>query len=62
MYQSGVDEQLIIKHTGHRSLEGVPSYKEDLQQTARSSIRHLELLKTHTNIAIVYHNYYYYAK
>ena len=27
LYQSGVDEQLIMERTGHRSLEGVRSYK-----------------------------------
>ena len=27
LYQSGVDEQLIMEKTGHRSLEGVRSYK-----------------------------------
>ena len=27
LYQAGVDEQLIMEKTGHRSLEGVRSYK-----------------------------------
>ena len=27
LYQSGVDEQLIMERTGHRSLDGVRSYK-----------------------------------
>ena len=27
LYQSGVDEQLLMERTGHRSLEGVRSYK-----------------------------------
>ena len=27
LYQAGVDEQLIMETTGHRSLEGVRSYK-----------------------------------
>ena len=35
LYQAGVDEQLIMETTGHRSLEGVRSYKrtsEDQKQ------------------------------
>ncbi len=27
LYQSGVDEQLVMERTGHRSLEGVRNYK-----------------------------------
>ena len=27
LYQAGVDEQLVMERTGHRSLEGVHSYK-----------------------------------
>ena len=27
LYQAGVDEQLIMEKTGHRSLEGLRSYK-----------------------------------
>ena len=27
LYQHGVDEQLVLERTGHRSLEGVMSYK-----------------------------------
>ena len=27
LYRSGIDEQLVIEQTGHRSLEGVHSYK-----------------------------------
>lgn len=27
LYQAGVDEQLVMERTGHRSLEGVRSYK-----------------------------------
>ena len=37
LYQSSVDEQLVIEHTGHRSLEGVRSYK-------RTSSEQLEAL------------------
>ena len=40
LYQSGVDEQLIMERTGHRSLEGVRSYKRtsDTQREALSDI------------------------
>ena len=27
LFQSGIDEQLIMSHTGHRSIDGVRSYK-----------------------------------
>ena len=32
LYQSGVDEQLVMERTGHRSLEGVRSYKRTSTQ------------------------------
>ena len=40
LYQSGVDEQLVMERTGHRSLEGVRSYKRtsDVQREALSDI------------------------
>ena len=40
LYQSGVDEQLVMERTGHRSLEGVRSYKRssDEQREALSDI------------------------
>ena len=40
LYQSGVDEQLVMERTGHRSLEGVRSYKRtsDTQCQALSDI------------------------
>ena len=40
LYQSGVDEQLVMERTGHRSLEGVHSYKRtsDAQREAPSDI------------------------
>ena len=40
LYQSGVDEQLVMERTGHRSLEGVRSYKRtsDIQREALSDI------------------------
>ena len=46
LFQSGVDEQLIMKRTGHRSIEGVRTYKRvsSTQQIALS-----EVLNTATN-------------
>ena len=40
LYQSGVDEQLVMERTGHQSLEGVRSYKRisDIQREALSDI------------------------
>ncbi len=40
LYQAGVDEQLIMKRTGHRSIEGVRIYKRvsDEQEQAVSAI------------------------
>ena len=40
LYQSGVDEQLVMERTGHRSLEGVRCYKRtsDSQRQAISDI------------------------
>lgn len=40
LYQSGVDEQLVMERTGHRSLEGVRTYKRtsDVQREALSDI------------------------
>jgi len=40
LYQAGVDEQLVMERTGHRSLEGVRSYKRtsDTQREALSDI------------------------
>ena len=40
LYESGVDEQLVMERTGHRSLEGVRSYKRttDTQREALSNI------------------------
>ena len=40
LYQSGVDEQLVMERTGHRSLDGVRSYKRtsDSQREALSDI------------------------
>ena len=32
LYQSGVDEQQVMERTGHRSLEGVRSYKRTLEE------------------------------
>ena len=40
LYQSGVDEQLVMERTGHRSLDSVRSYKRtsDCQREAMSNI------------------------
>ena len=40
LYHKGIDEQLIMERTGHRSLEGVRSYKrtEEQQQIAVSNV------------------------
>ena len=40
LYQSGIDEQLVMERTGHRSLEGVRSYKRtsNVQREALSDI------------------------
>ena len=40
LYQSGIDEQLVMERTGHRSLEGVRSYKRtsDTQREVSSDI------------------------
>ena len=40
LYQSGVDEQVVVERTGHRSVEGVRSYKRtsDQQSEALSDI------------------------
>ena len=40
LYQSGIDEQLVMERTGHRSLEGVRNYKRtsDQQREALSDI------------------------
>ena len=32
LYESGVNEQLIMERTGHRSLEGIRSYKRTTAQ------------------------------
>ena len=48
---SGVDEQLVMERTGHRSLEGVRSYKRmsDTQREALSDIlNHPKQPKVHT--------------
>lgn len=44
LYQSGVDEQLVMERTGHRSLDGVRSYKRtsDCQRFALSDILNKE--------------------
>lgn len=32
LFQGGADEQLIISHTGHRSVEGVRNYKRESEE------------------------------
>ena len=32
LYRKGIDEQLIMERTGHRSIEGIRSYKRTDQQ------------------------------
>ena len=36
LFQSGVDEQLIMLHTGHRSVDGVCTYKRESEHQKRS--------------------------
>ena len=36
LFQSGVDEQLIMSHTGHRSVDGVRSYKRVCEDQKKS--------------------------
>ena len=56
LYQSGVDEQLIMEKTGHRSLEGVCSYKRTSteQREALSDImnRKVPIIDSQTPLAI----------
>ena len=44
LYEKGVDEQQIMERTGHRSLEGVRSYKRtsDRQRRALSDVLNRE--------------------
>ena len=52
LYASGIDEQLVMERTGHRSLEGIRSYKRtsDEQREAVSDI--LSNKKPCTEIAL----------
>ena len=36
LFQSGIDEQLIMSHTGHRSIDGVRSYKRISEEQKKS--------------------------
>lgn len=36
LFQNGIDEQLIMSHTGHRSIEGVRSYKRISEEQKKS--------------------------
>ena len=42
LYQSGVDEQLVMERTGHRSLEGMRTYKRTSRE-ALSDIQDINL-------------------
>ena len=50
LYQSGVDEQRVMERTGHRSLEGVRSYKRtsDSQRQALSDNLNRQVTQHHT--------------
>ena len=52
LYQCGVDEQLLMERTGHRSLEGVHSYKRflDEQREALSNLLNRQPAGTSTAI------------
>ena len=55
LYQAGVDEQLVMEVTGHRSLEGVRSYKRtsDTQREALSDILNCSKSCVEPNTAVV---------
>ena len=36
LFQSGVDKQLIMSHTGHRSIDGIRSYKRISEEQKRA--------------------------
>ena len=38
LYQAGLDEQLVMERTGHRSSEGVRSYKRTSEQQAEDDV------------------------
>ncbi len=50
LYQAGVNEQLIMKRIGHRSIEGIRLYKRvsDIQEQAVSAIIQHGLFATST--------------
>ncbi len=52
LYNAGVDEQMIMETTGHRSLEGVRSYKRtsECQKKSVSDILNVKLTYWHTLI------------
>ena len=64
LYHNGIDEQLIMERTGHRSLDGVRSYKKtnedqqiDISRTLQKSIStatktSTEEIKNKDNLAI----------
>ena len=54
LYSSGVDEQLVMERTGHRSTEGIRSYKRTSseQQQAVSDILNNVAKKPCTDVAL----------
>ena len=51
LYHSGVDEQLVMERTGHRSLEGVRSYKrtsDQQRETLSDILNHPKRPRTHS--------------
>ena len=42
LYSSGVDEQLVMEGTGHRSTEGIRSYKRTSPEQQEAIIGHFE--------------------
>ena len=53
LYQHGVDKQLIMEHTGHRSVAGVRSYKctSYEQKQAVSNVLHGNITNTQSSMS-----------
>ncbi len=58
LYQAAVDEQLIMERTGHRSLDGVRSYKRtsNVQQEKLSSILNGSMTETNNCVVNMHHS------
>ena len=54
LYQNGVDEQLVMELTGHRSVYGVRSYKQPSSQQ-RQELSNIPSLNKRTCIAEMQH-------